>query len=269
MGEYNPRGLGEPRRFHWGWLVVASVVAFLCGLLLFVLLFSVFPVFFAFPGSSSGGVTSTDWGGFVVGSDVNNPVSAVSGVNGSWVVPTVNALAGDGFSAVWVGVGGFFDDSLIQIGTEQDVVGGVAVYSAWYELLPSTAVTVGSISVSAGDSLFASVTLADASSKTWLISIVDVSSGQSFSKSLVYDSGMLSGEWVVERPTVGNRIGGLADFGAVTFTGCSATLSGTSGAISKFDHADVTMVNRQNVELVTVSSLSSDGTSFTANYQTS
>jgi hypothetical protein len=267
LGGFEGRDWSEPRRFHWGWLVVASVVAFLCGILLFVLLFFVFP-FSVVPVSSSS-LTSSDWGGYCVASDLNNPASAVSGVNGSWVVPAVNVSAGDGFSAVWVGVGGFFDGSLIQAGTEQDVIGGVAEYSAWYELLPSDQVIVGSVNVSVGDTVSVSVTLTDQYTNTWLIEIVDVSNGQSFSKSLVYNSGMLSGDWVVERPTVNNRLGRLADFGSVTFSACSATLSGTSGSLSSFDFADVTMVNRQNVELVTVSSLGSSGSSFTANYQSS
>ncbi len=61
----------------------------------------------------------------------------------------------------------------------------------------------------------------------------------------------------------------LVLFGLDGFFACSATLSGVSGSISSFDFADVTMVNRQNVELVTVSSLSSNGSIFTADYQSS
>jgi hypothetical protein len=77
---------------------------------------------------------------------------------------------------------------------------------------------------------------------------------------------MLSAEWIVERPTVRNRIATLANFGQITFTDCKATIGGKAGTISNFSYNQFTMQNRQNIELVTVSTLSSGGSSFKVNY---
>jgi hypothetical protein len=212
-------------------------------------------------------LTSSDWSGYSVSSDLYNPQPLVTSVNASWTVAAVNVSIGNSYSAVWVGLGGQFDNSLIQMGTEQDSVNGQASYSAWYELLPADAVTVDSLSVSPGDIITASISLVDPTTNTWSVEISDVTDGQSFKKSLVYDSSMLSAEWIVERPTVNNRIAALANFGQMTFTDCRATVNGKAGTIGSFPHSPIVMINRQNMELVTVSSLSSNGSSFTVNYR--
>jgi hypothetical protein len=234
----------------------------LASLLLLALIFA-FPILMSLPGRR---LTSSDWSGYSVSSDLNNPQPKVTSVNASWTVPTVNVSVGDSFSAVWIGVGGQFDDTLIQTGTEQDSPNGQGAYSAWYELLPYNQVTIDSLSVSPGDEITTSISLLEPATNTWSIAIHDFTSGQSFQKSLVYISSMLSAEWIVERPTVNNRIRTLADFSEITFTGCTATIDGNVGTISSFPTIQVTMYNRQNVKLVSVSPLTAKGSSFTVNY---
>jgi serine protease inhibitor len=65
---------------------------------------------------------------------------------------------------------------------------------------------------------------------------------------------------------VGSSLGTLANFGNVTFTDSRATMNSSVGTISNFPFIQVIMQNRQNVQLVNVSSLSSDGSSFTVTY---
>jgi hypothetical protein len=158
---------------------------------------------------------------------------------------------------------------LIQIGTEQDFIGGQAVYSAWYEILPDAAITIDSIVVSAGDRVEASVALVDAASNIWMVSLSDLTSGQRFSHNLSYASNRTSAEWIVERPDVNNQISSLADFGTVTFTGCSADF-GSGGFITSFANAKVIMISQtnpqQSTQLTDVSNLNSDGSGFTVNY---
>jgi hypothetical protein len=60
----------------------------------------------------------TNWAGYAVVSDIQNPQANVTGVSASWAVPEVIVSSEDKFSAVWIGIGGFFDNSLIQTGTE-------------------------------------------------------------------------------------------------------------------------------------------------------
>jgi hypothetical protein len=238
----------------------------LAVLLILVLIFALVVVFPLVMGPQVEQMLSSDWSGYSVASDLSFPEALVSGVNGSWVVPSVSVSVGSQYSAVWVGVGGQFDDTLIQVGTEQDVVGGRAVYSVWYELLPADAVTVDSLSVSAGDRVVAWVMLVDVAGGVWSLGLVDVSTGRSVSRSVVYGSSRLSAEWVVERPTVGNRVTTLTDFGEVVFSGCNATVNGREGVISSFSVTRILMVSRANVRLVGVSSLGSGGSSFTVTY---
>jgi len=219
-----------------------------------------------FPSSFGRRLTSLDWSGYVVVSDFANPQPLVVGVSGSWTVPSVNVSPKDTFSAAWVGIGGHTDETLIQTGTEQDSIDGEAGYAAWYELLPNDSVTITTMNVSPGDRIKASINLVDSATNNWSIEIDDVTTGQTFKQNFFYDSLRLSAEWIVERPAVNNSLSALADFGNVTFTDASATMSTNVGTISNFPFAQVTMQDRQNRQLVTVSSLTSNGTSFTVNY---
>lgn len=212
-------------------------------------------------------LTSFDWSGYSVASDLNSPEPQVTKVNGSWTVPTVKVSAGDTYSAVWIGVGGQFDDTLIQAGTEQDSIDGKGTYSAWYELLPSGAITIDLLKISPGDGITVSISLDNSTTNAWSIEINDVTSGRVFHKSVAYVSAMLSAEWIVERPTVNDRIATLANFGQMTFTGCTATLGSKVGASSSFPYIQVVMYNRGNAELASVSPITSNGSSFSEYYR--
>ncbi len=222
-----------------------------------------------FQSSSVRRLISLDWGGYVVVSDFANPQPVVVGVSGSWTVPRVNISQKDTFSAAWIGIGGYIDETLIQIGTEHDSINSSAVYSTWYELLPHYSDTITTMNVSPGDKITASTNLVDSTKNEWSIEIADVTKGQRFKQNFFYNSSRLSAEWIVERPTVNNSLSSLADFGSITFTDLSSTLNTNVGPISDFPFAQVIIHDRQNRELVTVSSLISNGSSFTVKYLSS
>jgi hypothetical protein len=209
---------------------------------------------------------SLDWGGYGVSSNVLFPQAAVTGVNGSWTVPEASVTTANTFSAIWIGIGGQSDETLIQTGSEQDSISGKAVYSLWYELLPDNSIPITDIDVSPGDKITAAVTLVDSNTDTWRIEIKDVTQGQGFSQDFVYNSSKRTAEWIVERPTVNNRMSTLNNFGTVTFTDTTAVVSGTTGTISDFPNYEIIMENRQNQQLVNISNLSNSGSSFTVTY---
>ena len=211
-------------------------------------------------------LTSSNWSGYCVASDLNTPQPQVTSLSASWTVPAVSVSIGNSYSAAWIGVGGQFDKTLIQAGTEQDSIDGREVYTAWYELLPRDAVTIDSLSISSGDKITGSISLSNQTANTWLIEITDVTNGQSFEKSIVYVSSMLSAEWIVEAPMLVNRVATLANFGQITFTDCKATIGGVTGTINSFPSGQITLNGRQHVELATVSTYTSGGSSFTVNY---
>ena len=139
------------------------------------------------------------------------------------------------FQLCWVGIGGQYGKTLIQVGTEQDWISGEPSYSTWYETLPDQSVTIDSMQVSPSDKIEASVTLVNSDSNLWSIAITDLSTTQSFQINITYDPGRLSGEWIVERPDVNGVTSTLADFGSVTFTDCQATVGG-NGSITAFQN---------------------------------
>ena len=215
-------------------------------------------------------VNDSNWAGYIIASDLQNPQSIVTNVNASWTVPSVvPSIPNDTFSAIWIGIGGFFDNTLIQTGTEQESIGGQAIYSAWYELLPQFSVTIGS--VSPGDQINASIQLVNSNTETWQISIQDLTSNQTFQNYFNYAASRLSDEWIVERPEIGRRgatLAALADIGSVAINNCVATVGTQNGSISTFPGVqsimyDIIQNTTGTTQLTTVSKLSTDGASFT------
>jgi len=170
------------------------------------------------------------------------------------------------YSAAWIGIGGQGEPTLIQVGSQHDSTNGEARYGLWYELLPDNSISIPEITVSPGDSLSASINLIDDNRNEWLIVISDVSNGQTFSQTFVYESSMLTAEWIVERPTVNDQVTTLADFGSVTFTEIEAQISGRTGNLKTFPSSVIFMQDNRNRNLVTASPFSEDGSSFTITY---
>lgn len=211
-------------------------------------------------------LVSFDWSGYGVSSNLLFPSPSVTNISGSWTVPSVAVSTINTFSAVWIGVGGQGDPTLIQVGSEHDSVGGKASYSLWYETLPANSVTIPMIGVTPGDRISATITLEDGNANHWLIKISDDSKGMPFSKLVTYNSSRLTAEWIIERPTVNNQLSNLANFGSVTFTDITATVGDKAGTLTAFSNFEIFMQDRQNRDLVSVSSFSKDGSSFTVNY---
>ena len=216
--------------------------------------------------SSPVSLVSPQWAGYVAMSNLILRESEVTAVVGSWRVPPVEPTANDVYSSVWVGVGGYGEKSLIQTGTAQQSVKGVASYYAWYELLPNRAVRIPDFPVMPGDEVLASVKLVDRNANSWTIEIRDLTRGTNFSKNVMYRSSRLSAEWVVEAPSLGGEITTLADFGSVTFSGAFATIANTTGAVSSFPGYQLVMHDSQDVRLVDVSGLNAEGSGFTVTY---
>ncbi len=205
------------------------------------------------------------WSGYIVASDIQNRSATVSRVSASWAVPKINSSGDDTLSGVWVGIGGYGEETLIQTGTVHGYINGKLVYYAWYELLPDYLVRILSLHVRQDDIITASISLLDENTSTWSIEISDVTQGEQFKKVVVYNSSRLTAEWIIERPKVNRTISTLADFGNITFTKCKATVDGVTGSIGNFSYAQLVMYNEET-PLVSVSSLSNDESGFTVNY---
>ena len=118
---------------------------------------------------------SNNWSGYqVLSADTK---VAASQASGSWVVPSVSAPRKneDGFSSIWVGIGGSCldaachvpDQTLIQLGTAEDASpSGAKLYYAWYELLPAASVEIKSLEIAPGDKVSASLGLVGSKSSS-------------------------------------------------------------------------------------------------------
>ncbi len=210
-------------------------------------------------------VVSLSWSGYVIASDFADPQPQVIGVSARWTVPTVNVSAGNCYSSAWIGIGGQFDKSLLQIGTEHDSVNGKEKFSAWYEMLPDYAINIP-MNISEGDSISASINLVNTETDLWNLQLTDLTNSEGFSQNFVYNSTRLSAEWIVERPTLNSQVSSLSNFGTITFTDAQANINHEVSAIANMSYAQVHMTDIQNTQLTSVSSLNPEGTSFTVQY---
>jgi hypothetical protein len=144
-----------------------------------------------------------------------------------------------------VGIDGEGNNTVEQIGTEQDVVNGATTYCAWYEMYSTGAQQpeqlISNMIVMPGDSITASVQYQTSGAYVgqYLLSIRDNTRNEVFS---TYQTSAATqnplaqrstAEWIVEAPGfLDGTTAPLANFGTVTFTGASATINGVTGPIN-------------------------------------
>jgi hypothetical protein len=165
-------------------------------------------------------------------SSISSPADGfVDSVTGDWVIPTVTPNSSQTtYVATWVGIDGFSDGTVEQIGTEQDCVNGVQENYAWIEFYPGPSRMIG-LTVNTGDSFTASIVYEGGSLFT--LSITDLTTGQSYSRTRSANAQRQSAEWVVEAPSSSEGVLPLANFGAVNFT--DAQFTGNNGTTYAID----------------------------------
>lgn len=193
---------------------------------------------------------SSNWFGYDQGS-LEKGDTLFDSITGDWTVPAVTQhTAGQAeASSDWIGIGGgcvdsgctIGDNTLIQTGTEQDVdAGGAASYSAWWELVPVTSVTITSMTVAPGDHMHAAISEVVAGSDLWTITLQDVTRGESFSQTVPYPSTHLTAEWIEETPLeIGTGVGlaSLPNLSSPAFS--NATVNGAPAALTPAEAIDL------------------------------
>lgn len=187
----------------------------------------------ALPGSALAAKVSTNWAGYVAAA---RAARAFTSVSGTWTVPaTTCTSAQPGYSAVWVGLGGYRRSSkrLEQVGSESDCDSrGRAVYAAWWEIVPAAPVSIR-VAVHPGDTVSASATLAD---HAVTLRLRDLTTGKRFSTTRrVSATDASTAEWIVEAPSVCQSSDScttlpLADFGTAAFASATATAAGRTAS---------------------------------------
>jgi hypothetical protein len=187
-----------------------------------------------------GAVEAFNWSGYAV----TGAVGSVTDVKGSWTVPAVTCAAGEtSYSSFWAGIDGYSSSTVEQTGTDSDCQSGTPTYYAWFEFYPHPLFIINSLTISPGDVISAEVHY-NSSTRQFTASLVDETSGQSFSTSTKLRSAQRSSaEWIAEAPSSAGGILPLADFRTAVYgvdnTGVPntsyATVSGVTHPIGQFD----------------------------------
>ncbi len=156
-------------------------------------------------------VGSENWSGYA---QVGSATKVFTAVKGTWTVPTVTTSSGDQFSSDWVGIDGAGNNTtLIQDGTESDNDNGQAHYDAWTEILPASEV-VTPLVIHPGDQIEGLVQ--ETATNKWVMTVMDLTTGKSFSRTVNYTTPQQDVEAIHERPEVGGSLATLATTTNVT-----------------------------------------------------
>ena len=200
---------------------------------------------------------SLNWSGYAV----TGSKGSATFVSANWVIPTIQGTctSTNQYSSFWVGIDGYSSSTVEQTGTDSDCQNGQSIYYAWYEFYPQPSFLISGMTISPGDSMYASVTYLG---HTFTLFIQDLTTGISFTKSGVVHATETSAEWIAEAPSSSGGILPLADFGKVMFANGQATVNGTTAYINDFPSASVhqiDMVTNSGVLKASTSNVKHDG----------
>lgn len=165
-------------------------------------------------------IGSSNWSGFAAYGDHFRRVSA------TYSIPSVNCtISPDGsFDSEWVGLDGYGDTTVEQVGTSAECSGGTASYFAFTEMYPRNPIYY--TDVSAGDSITL-VVYYSSSARNWDLSLTDNTTGATISQSSTCppqnSCKNASADIISEVPDIGTTPAPLADYGTVGFTEIAIT----------------------------------------------
>jgi hypothetical protein len=215
----------------------------------------------------SGTVTSMpslNWSGFA-DTSATSTADDFTNVTGHWTIPAVQCPPGPyrtsgAYISNWIGIDGFSDETVEQLGTGAQCFEGVLYYYVWYEMFPAGTVEEGTTACindnvncpRPGDQISASVNVTPGTdgNNNYALSLTDHTRPQeSFSvtascaTTTCTDS---SAEWVIERPAY-EPIAGLfqfvplAAYGRTGFESGSLVANGQKSSIGGFNGAVYSM----------------------------
>jgi Peptidase A4 family len=187
---------------------------------------------------------SLNWSGFADTSSTST-ADDITDVSGRWTIPAVTCAPGPyrtqgAYVANWVGLDGFSNGTVEQLGTGAQCFEGVLYYYVWYEMFPAGTVEEGTTACinynvncpQPGDQISASVAVTPGTdgNNNYALSLTDhTRPQQSFSvtascaATTCADS---SAEWIVERPAY-EPIPGLFQFVPLVYYGRTGFESGS------------------------------------------
>jgi len=215
--------------------------------------------------------SSTNWSGYAAILNSRNINNTVTAVTGTWIVPALSPTPDNAYSSIWVGIDGYSNGTVEQIGTEQDWINGTQQNYAWFEMYPAGAYLIVGFPVQVGDVITAYVRYMSRNTfqltiynNTKRVYAVIPSSYTQSSRAL-----RSSAEWIVEAPSSNTGVLPLAHFNNATFGNCYATISLSTGAINFpfWKHDQLTMVTPTGTVKALPSNLTPNGAGFTVAWE--
>lgn len=213
-------------------------------------------------------VSSLNWSGYAVASSFSHPEEgAISRVSGQWKIPQLHrSHSKSTHSAIWVGMDGFDNETVEQIGTTQYFENGKQHNYAWIEIYPSWPYEITSMPIHTDDTFTASVH-STPGSNVFDFTLENKTHHKKVTFSSQYPEGKKqSAEWIVEALSLDNTddVLPLAKFDTIKMSHCYATVKGKKGSISgsKREYVDITMRSTSHVQKASPSPLKEEGTQF-------
>jgi hypothetical protein len=187
------------------------------------------------PRMSPNTTKSLNWCGYASFTSTDNPeIGSVTGVWGTWNVPKLHPSLNDRYSACWVGIDGYSNQTVEQIGTAQYWQGGQQVNSVWFSLYPFSFYQLNFFPIAAHDTFRALVT--HSIDGAFEMIIENLTQGVYFQIpvrfALAPGTQRNSAEWIVEAPSEEATVLPLAHFSPVHFRNCVAQIRGRGGRIN-------------------------------------
>jgi hypothetical protein len=213
---------------------------------------------------------STNWSGYALVTSR----SVVTCVEAEWVQPKVKCHGKSHTSvSIWVGLGGFNQGRLEQIGTAIDCIGGSAVDYSWHESLPRERHEVDTpVSVDPGDRVWAQVRWVGGSS--YQLSLANLTTEDGFTvKDTSKGLRRTEAEWIAEAPSTGCsptcKVLQMPDWGKVTFDHIAVTANGVHATLKSTGatRVRVRLETNSGTTRAVVTSTSSDGSAFVVSWR--
>jgi hypothetical protein len=212
--------------------------------------------------------SSSNWSGYATTASKR----VVTCVESEWVQPKV-ACHGSSTSSlsIWVGLGGFDQSSLEQIGTAADCVAGVPLEYSWHEGLPRQRHEIDSpVPISTGDRIWAQVRWIGGSS--YQLSLANLTHPDGFTvKDTNKGLRRTEAEWIAEAPSRCSttcHVLPMPAFGKITFDHIAVTINGVRSTLmaAGFTRYRIRLLKGTTVRAL-VTSTSVDGSSFVVTWR--
>ena len=216
-----------------------------------------------------GSELSSNWSGYAI--TAGRPV--VTCVESEWVQPKVKCHGSTHSSvSIWVGLGGFNQSRLEQIGTAIDCVSGFPLAYTWHESLPRERHEIDSpVPVDPGDRIWAQVRWL--SGTTYQLSLANLSHPDGFTvKDTNKGLQRTEGEWIAEAPTSCSpscHVLPMPSWGKITFDHIGVTIAGVRSTLmaNGSTRVRVRLVSRSGTARAVVTSTATDGASFVVTWR--